>query len=395
MPVTFRQLNRALSLAEAHSHQWACEDAQKIIWDAEEASGDSTTVPAEVLTAVTQLALDTCGPVGGICSPHISENCFGRSIISHTTGSGRLSWRIDEGGEVELMVSRSAGSVFAEVIRAAKDDATRNALLDALRVSRVEQFPVITLRLFGHQDELVASSEIIDGVPVPFREEHLSAMARAVIALNDGCIADAIIDVGSASYEDYSGPGATLRAALLNHLQDRLADYKSKGELSDVLGELRAVDGYRVEVTYVHNGAATLVLLRDEEFPGYPSTDAAGNEVPAVPYSCPVQRGSTRIGAEHAVELVRGSGGADAATVWKALSFWGAFSAAWLARNESAETLRPLAESLVEKAKDLDPSTYIGLNLNAQTVSYAAVHGGEPGSVEVVFAIQGALAPEK
>ncbi len=123
---------RAHRLAARHSHAWGTEGISYLLgrWA-------NRGAPADWCEQIGRLVAPTCGPAGGIAGPWIAQDAFGRQRVVHETGTGRLSWEVDLDSDAwKITVTRRAGRVFAERLRAAATDEAREAIfaeLDAFR----------------------------------------------------------------------------------------------------------------------------------------------------------------------------------------------------------------------------------------------------------------------
>jgi len=119
---------RAYRLARSHSHAWGEEPIGALL-----AHWYRVGAPACWIEHVSRLAGIACGPAGGITAPTIVKDSFGRDCIEHKTWTGRLVWRIELDDDAwSLTVTRRAGRVFAERLRAAKTQEDREAILAEL-----------------------------------------------------------------------------------------------------------------------------------------------------------------------------------------------------------------------------------------------------------------------
>lgn len=110
---TFRQWNAAYNLARAHEHEWT-NLSQRELYD----TLDASPTNREMETRVRSARWELCGPFGGTFpegrvergrSP-VGTGCAGapggKYVLSHTTGTGRLTWEVDPEGNLHLEVRR-------------------------------------------------------------------------------------------------------------------------------------------------------------------------------------------------------------------------------------------------------------------------------------------------
>ncbi|ADH65327.1 hypothetical protein Mesil_3532 (plasmid) [Allomeiothermus silvanus DSM 9946] len=96
---SFAQWYAAHDLARAHSHEWGNPTPDQLA-DALHQSQTNREAEMRILSARVHM----CGPVGGIFPEGTVEN--DRYVLSHTTGTGRLSWEVDQQGNLHLEVRR-------------------------------------------------------------------------------------------------------------------------------------------------------------------------------------------------------------------------------------------------------------------------------------------------
>lgn len=98
---SFAQWYTAHDLARAHNHEWGNLTPDQLA-DALYKSNSNQEAEIRILSARLQM----CGPVGGVFPEGTVEN--NRYVLSHTTGTGRLSWEVDQEGNLYLEVRRSS-----------------------------------------------------------------------------------------------------------------------------------------------------------------------------------------------------------------------------------------------------------------------------------------------
>lgn len=96
---SFGQWYAAHGLARAHHHEWGYLTPDQLA-DALYQSKSNQEAEVRVLSARLQM----CGPVGGVFPKGTVEN--DQYVLSHTTGTGRLSWEVDQEGSLRLEVQR-------------------------------------------------------------------------------------------------------------------------------------------------------------------------------------------------------------------------------------------------------------------------------------------------
>lgn len=270
MTITYDQLRTAHRLATAHGHQWGGRKTDEIIdagldaamrFAAGDRHGDDLAryiagmrdtgllpVHPDVLARIHETAAADLGPCGGICGPTIVPGYEGHDTIVHTTGSGRLSWTVDDESGVTLTVSRPTGTCYAEALRVVSLDVTRDALLDGLSASRGASIALATVKVRRRVDEVEAGPSLTFGrysertssidVRPFFRDDHVAAMATAVIAACDG-VGEAVEDIEAA----VAIGDPDFRYALLTFLRARRADLYACRGLGAMLGVPRWVHG--------------------------------------------------------------------------------------------------------------------------------------------------------
>lgn len=210
--ITRTAFDSALALAGAHGHRWASLSNHPAVAAAlATAPRDDDHLDLTALEAAFDAAEDD-----------EDDRQFGGLgfALSHTTGSGRLSWDVEADGVVTLAVSRpslawqvwSAQSRLPELV---EDDApglaaTLRRMLPpepergSLEVARVSMSP----DTFG-RPTVVCAAEFLG-------ERHIHALARAVDAVDCTQLASLEEQLQSAGEE-----GALRRAGILASLQDR------------------------------------------------------------------------------------------------------------------------------------------------------------------------------
>lgn len=258
--LTFIQLEKAYQLAAAHSHGWAIEKVFDVIQEASNSTA-STAVPQHVVWAIESLAQDAF-PEGAIYKPHTEEDCFGRTHVKHQTGTGRLSWEIDEDGGVTLEICRPTGAVFADAIQAAETDKVRNQIVEQLRVTRAARIGM-TLR-FGWGDEFKAPQDITDSVPVLFRQDHIDTLVNALLALHEWNAEAALHTFMSTNYDTSSKSTQDLRRWIATTFIEHATDRGYERELNATFSKFFPEDNFYIEATRVEHGLVTLTLLHSE-----------------------------------------------------------------------------------------------------------------------------------
>lgn len=124
---------RAHELASRHGHAWGTEGVSRLLgrWS-------NRGAPEDWMEQIARLIAPTCGPAGGITGPWIVRDRDGsRPRIVHETGTGRLAWEVYLDIDAwKITVTRRAGRVFAERLRAAATDEAREVILAELDAFR-------------------------------------------------------------------------------------------------------------------------------------------------------------------------------------------------------------------------------------------------------------------
>jgi hypothetical protein len=102
-PPNYSQWFSAYKLAQGYGHEWGNLSSDQF-YSAMEVSKTNIELENRIVTA----RLEKCGPVGGIFPQgEVKLGAFGREyMLSHITGTGRLSWEVRQRGDIEIEISR-------------------------------------------------------------------------------------------------------------------------------------------------------------------------------------------------------------------------------------------------------------------------------------------------
>lgn len=110
-------LRAAHALARAHGHEWAVTLEQSDI----DRIAETSSTWEDVVQGITSLTLERSEyPYVGILAPSVTLGQWGWSI-THTTGTGRVTWTIDPHWGVRIGVHRPDGRIIDATVQITED----------------------------------------------------------------------------------------------------------------------------------------------------------------------------------------------------------------------------------------------------------------------------------
>jgi hypothetical protein len=102
-PPNYSQWFPAYKLAQGYGHEWGNLSSDKFYSAMEVAKTN-----IELENRIVMARLEKCGPVGGIFPRgEVKLGAFGHEyMLSHVTGTGRLSWEVRQRGDIEIEITR-------------------------------------------------------------------------------------------------------------------------------------------------------------------------------------------------------------------------------------------------------------------------------------------------